>query len=97
LIEITDKALQEFKRILLAEKGGGKSIRIFSAGGGCCGPALGMNIVDKCEERDAKYKNEECAAFIERRAFDELNGTTIEYINDGAQKGFFLRGLHGCC
>jgi Fe-S cluster assembly iron-binding protein IscA len=36
MLEITVEAIQEFKRILLAEKAEGKVIRIFSSGGGCC-------------------------------------------------------------
>lgn len=96
MIEISDTAIREFKRILDDEKNG-KAIRLFSSGGGCCGPSLGMDMVAQGEEGDVKYVNEECPVFIEKRAFDELNGAVIDFSNEGAQKGFFLRGLRGGC
>ncbi|HLP57435.1 MAG TPA: iron-sulfur cluster assembly accessory protein [Candidatus Deferrimicrobium sp.] len=98
MIEITDKAIRELKRILLAEGEEGKAIRIFTVGGGCCGPALEMAIVDKGEEDDVKFENKECAIFIQKRAFDELNGAKLDYIDEGAETGFSLSGLQkDCC
>lgn len=97
MIKISYKAMRELKRILIDEEEEGKAIRIFSSRGTCGGSSLGMDIADKFEDADVIFDNTECPVFIDKRAFDELKRATIDYINDGAQRGLFLRGLLGWC
>lgn len=61
MIEITDRALLEFRRILSTKKGEEQAIRLVMGAGGCCGPALGIVIADKGMAGDVKIKNEACA------------------------------------
>jgi len=99
MIEITEAAMREFKKIIAAESNKGKVVRLALAAGGCCGPALGIDIVDKGKPGDVKFKSEECPVFIEKRSFTQLDAATLDYINQGVQEGFFLKGLQrgSCC
>jgi iron-sulfur cluster assembly protein len=99
MLGITPQAVQEFKKIL-AEKGkAGQAIRIFSIGGGCCGPSVGMDMVDQGQAGDELLQQEGFLLYVEDKASVALNGVTIDFTRDGSQKGFILKqpAGGGCC
>lgn len=98
MLEITSTAVQEFKRILQEKGNEGKTIRIFSIGGGCCGPSVGMDIVDKGQQDDETIERDGLSVHLEKRASAALDGVTIDFSN-GPRKGFMIKNpaAGGCC
>ena len=52
MITITDTAAEKAKEILTAEGKTGWGLRVYTAGGGCCGPSYGMDIDEKPGDND---------------------------------------------
>jgi iron-sulfur cluster assembly accessory protein len=99
MLEISPIAIQEFKQ-LLQEKGKiGKAIRIFTMGSGCCGPSVGMDMVDTGQPEDTSLTLDGLRVFIEQKAVTALEGTTLDFSSAGPRKGFLLKHPEngGCC
>ncbi len=99
MLEITSKAVQEFKQILKGKGNEGKTIRIFSIGGGCCGPTVGMDVVEKGQQDDETINHDGLVVYLEKKAATSLDGVTIDFSNNGTQKGFMIKNPAGggCC
>jgi iron-sulfur cluster insertion protein len=99
MLELTPQAVQEFKQILKGKGNEGKSIRIFSIGGGCCGPSVGMDVVAKGQQDDVTIENDGLVVHLEKTASTALDGVTIDYSNSGPRKGFMIKNpaAGGCC
>lgn len=98
MLEITPTAIQEFKRLLKGKENTGKSIRIFSVGGGCCGPSVGMDMVQSGQQDDETLERDGLVIYLEKKASTALDGVTIDYSN-GPRKGFMIKNpaSGGCC
>jgi iron-sulfur cluster assembly protein len=99
MLEITPKAIQEFKQILKGKGNEGKTIRIFSIGGGCCGPSVGMDVVEKGQHDDETIDHDGLVVYLEKTASQALDGVTIDFSNDAPRKGFMIKHPAGgsCC
>ena len=99
MLELTSKAVQEFKQILKGKGNEGKTIRIFSIGGGCCGPSVGMDVVDKGHEDDETIEHDGLVVYLEMKASLALDGVIIDFSADGPRKGFLIKNPTGggCC
>jgi iron-sulfur cluster assembly protein len=99
MLNITPEAVQEFKQILKGEGNAGKTIRIFSIGGGCCGPTVGMDVVEKGQQDDETINHDGLVVYLEKKAATALDGVTIDFSNKGTQKGFMIKNPAGggCC
>ncbi len=51
MVAISDVAAEKGKEILASEGKTDWGLRIFTAGGGCCGPSFGMDITEHPVER----------------------------------------------
>lgn len=99
MLQITTQAVQEFKRVLAQQGKGRKAVRIFTMGSGCCGPAVGMDLVDQGEPADVTIDQEGLMIYLEKKASDALDGATIDFGGEGTQKGFLVQRPAGgtCC
>ena len=99
MLGLTDSAVKEFKKLISDSKANGSGIRVFTSGGGCCGPSYGLDIAEKAEEGDAIIEKDGLKVFVEIKASAGLESATIDYITDGTRKGFTILGLQqsGCC
>jgi iron-sulfur cluster assembly protein len=99
MLEITPQAVQEFKRILKGDGNEGKTIRIFSVGGGCCGPSVGMDVVAKGQQDDETIEKDGLVLYLEQKAATALDGVTIDFSDGGPRKGFMIKNpaSGGCC
>ena len=99
MLELTSKAVQEFKQILKGKGNEGKTIRIFSIGGGGCGPSVGMDVVDKGHEDDETIEHAGLLVYLEKKASLALDGVVIDFSDDGPRKGFLIKNPSGggCC
>jgi iron-sulfur cluster assembly accessory protein len=92
MLTITDLAVEKAKEILTAEGKADWGIRVFAAGGGCCGPSYGMDLEEKPGEGDEIIEKDGLKLFLDRSSFDNLKGFEIDFIDDGQQQGFVMKG-----
>ena len=92
MIKISDEAAEKAKEILIAEGKTDSGLRIFLAGGGCCGPSFGMDISEKPAESDETFEKNGLKVFVDKTASEKLNGMEIHFVSEGEQQGFVVRG-----
>jgi iron-sulfur cluster assembly accessory protein len=103
MLGVTDNAVKEFKKLLEDSKASNSGIRVFASGGSCCGPSFGMDISEKGVESDKLLEMDGLKIFIDPMAFNDLENATIDFMEEGQQKGFVIQGLassgcsSGCC
>ncbi len=99
MLGLTDSAVKEFKKLISDSNANGSGIRLFTSGGGCCGPSYGLDIAEKAEEGDSIIDKDGLKVFVEIKASVGLENATIDYITDGPRRGFTILGLQqsGCC
>lgn len=90
MLSLTDNALQRFKKILKDEGNEHYGIRIFSAGAGCCGPSLALDMVEQSQDGDVTFEKEGLKVFIEKDTNETLAAATMDF---SEQRGFVLNGM----
>jgi iron-sulfur cluster assembly accessory protein len=95
MLSLTDKALERFKKILKEQGYESYGIRIFSAGAGCCGPSLALDMVEQAMDGDVTVEKDGLKVFIEKDANETLSTATMDFTE---QRGFVLNGTaeHTC-
>lgn len=99
MLQLTPSAIAEFKSLLQRKGKEGRAIRIFTMGSGCCGPAVGMDMVEKPQPGDLTMDQEGLSIHLEAKAAGVLEGVTIDFISAGPKQGFIIRNPAGgsCC
>ncbi|MEW5745495.1 MAG: iron-sulfur cluster assembly accessory protein [Nitrospirota bacterium] len=92
MITITDKAAEKAKSILAAEGKDSWGLRIYSAGGGCCGPSYGLDIDERPLADDEVIEQAGLRVFVDKNTGTTLAGMQLDYLEDGEQEGFILTG-----
>ncbi|MCL4491039.1 MAG: iron-sulfur cluster assembly accessory protein [Nitrospirae bacterium] len=89
---ITDKAAEKAKSILAAEGKDGWGLRIYNAGGGCCGPSYGLDLDEQPATDDEVIEKDGLRVFVDKTTFANLTGMQLDYLDNGEQEGFTLSG-----
>lgn len=104
MITITDEAVEKAKEVLAAEGKSGWGIRVFVSGGGCCGPAYGMDIAENPETGDEVLEKNGLRLFADKESATKLVGCVVDYLKDGQHEGFVIKDPNaasscssGCC
>lgn len=95
MLEITDSAVKQFKKILSDSDAKDSGIRIYASGGGCC-PSYGLDVSESGEFEDEIIEKDGLKIFVERIAYSQLSNAKIDYLNSGERKGFAITGLPTC-
>jgi len=98
VVTITEKAVEKAKAILAAEGKDGWGLRIYSSGGGCCGPSYGLDIDEMPLEDDEVFENDGLKVFVDKNTGPAIEGMQLDYFEDGESEGFTLSGgaAHSC-
>ncbi|WP_280770208.1 adhesin [Salipaludibacillus daqingensis] len=91
---ITDEA-KNFLLVMLKENDA-ENIKIFSNGGGCCGPSVGLAMDDPNEEDIVEDINQIKVAF-EKSIYKDLENVTIDYQQTPQGESLVLEGLNQGC
>jgi iron-sulfur cluster assembly protein len=91
MLEITDSAVKQFKKILKDSEVPHYGIRIFASGGGCC-PTYGLDALEKEEPGDIVIEKDGLKIFIDPNVYNDLANATIDYEN-----GFVIKGMQSSC
>lgn len=92
---ISDTATEKAKEILQTEGKANWGLRIFMAGGGCCGPSFGMDIEETPDETDEVIEKDGLKVFLDQSTKESLDGKVVDYVADGENEGFVIQGLEG--
>jgi len=91
MLEITDAAVKQFKKILSESDATNSNIRIFISGGGCCA-SYGLGVTDKGEDGDLLIEKDNLKIYVEPAVHEALSKATLDY-----QNGFMIKGMPSCC
>ena len=92
LINITDIALNEVKRLLRAEDPE-YGLRLGIKGGGCSGLSYKLEFTE-CEEGDTILDLEGVPVFLDRKSTIYLSGITLDFEDGLLGKGFVFQNPH---
>lgn len=92
MFTITEKAAEKAVEILAAEGKDSWGLRIYNAGGGCCGPSYGLDIEEKPLADDEIIEKNGLKVFIDKDTLSGLKGMQLDYYDDGEREGFILSG-----
>ena len=96
-MEITESAVQEFKKMLSeSSPGQNAGIRFFVSGGGCCA-SYSLDILENGEPGDELIEKEELKIYVQPEAYEGLSTATIDFTESGEDAGFSIKGLPSCC
>jgi len=76
-------AASEAVRNILAERNlEGYALRVYVAGGGCCGVNFGMALDNNFRDSDTTFEANGVRVVVDEVSIDHLRGATIDFVND---------------
>jgi len=82
IITLTTAASDAVKNILTERKLEGYALRVYVAGGGCCGVNFGMALDNNFRDVDTTIDTNGVKVVIDEVSIDYLRGATIDFVND---------------
>ena len=81
-ITMSSTASDAVKNILAERKLDGYALRVYVAGGGCCGVNFGMALDNNIREVDTTVDVNGIQVVVDEVSIDYLRGASIDYVND---------------
>lgn len=81
-ITLSQAASDAVKSILAERKLEGYALRVYVAGGGCCGVNFGMALDNNILDTDKTFETNGVKMVVDSTSIDYLNGATIDFVND---------------
>ncbi|HIJ60909.1 MAG TPA: iron-sulfur cluster assembly accessory protein [Nitrospirae bacterium] len=97
MFEISEKAVSKAKEILSAEGKSDWGLRIYKAGGSCCGPSYGLDIEEKSSSSDDVLERDGLKVFIDKDVTPGLDSMILDYYEDEEREGFIMTGRMPSC
>lgn len=82
VITLTTAASDAVKNILTERKLEGYALRVYVAGGGCCGVNFGMALDNNFRDVDTTFEANGVKVLVDEVSIDYLRGATIDFVND---------------
>ena len=89
-LTITDKAVENVKKILKEKGAETGALRVFVAGGGCSGYQYGMALAQGAEEDDFVIEQSGVRLVVDPESAPLLKGAEIDYVEDVMKSGFTI-------
>ena len=90
MVNITDKAAEKAKALLISRELPEGALRVFVAGGGCSGYQYGMALARSAEEDDIVLEQLGVRILVDPESAQYLQGAEIDYIDDIMKSGFSI-------
>src|SRR5437868_3184155 len=90
LVNITDKAAEKAKALLISRELPEGALRVFVAGGGCSGYQYGMALARSAEEDDIVLVQSGIRILVDPESAQHLKGAEIDYVDDIMKSGFSI-------
>lgn len=81
-ISLSPAAAQAMQSIITERNLQGYAVRVFVAGGGCCGVSFGMALDNNFSESDQTFTSEGVNIVVDGMSLQYLQGADIQYVND---------------
>ena len=81
-ITLSNAASDAVKNILSERNLEGYALRVYVAGGGCCGVSFGMALDNNIRDVDMTIEANGVKVLIDEVSIDYLRGATIDFVND---------------
>lgn len=82
LITLSTAASDAVKNILAEKNLEGYALRVYVAGGGCCGVSFGMALDNNFRDVDTTFEMNGVKVVVDEVSIDYLRGASIDFIND---------------
>ena len=81
-LTLSSTASDAVKNILAERKLEGYALRVYVAGGGCCGVNFGMALDNNFRDVDTTFDLNGVKVVVDEVSIDYLRGASIDYVND---------------
>jgi iron-sulfur cluster assembly accessory protein len=81
-ISLSAAASDAVKNILAERNLEGYALRVYVAGGGCCGVNFGMALDNNIRDVDTTFEAHGVKVVVDEVSIDYLRGATIDFVND---------------
>jgi iron-sulfur cluster assembly accessory protein len=81
-VTLTPLAAKAVQDILAERKLDGYALRVYVAGGGCCGVNFGMALDNQFGDADTSFEAGGVKVVVDRVSLDYLRGATVDFVND---------------
>jgi iron-sulfur cluster assembly protein len=81
-ILLTPAASDAVKNILAERNLEGYALRVYVAGGGCCGVNFGMALDNNIRDVDTIFESNGVQVVVDEVSIDHLRGASIDFVND---------------
>jgi iron-sulfur cluster assembly protein len=82
IITLTTAASNAVKNILAERKLEGYALRVYVAGGGCCGVSFGMALDNNFRDVDTAVDTNGVKVLVDEVSIEYLRGATVDFVND---------------
>ena len=89
-VTLTITAAQAVKDLLTQRNLDGYALRVYVAGGGCCGVNFGMALDNNFSEADTSFDSEGVKVVVDRVSMEYLRGATVDFVNDPTHGAGFM-------
>jgi iron-sulfur cluster assembly protein len=79
---LTPAASDAVKNILAERKLEGYALRVYVAGGGCCGVNFGMALDNNIRDVDTTFETNGIQVVVDEVSIDYLRGATVDFVSD---------------
>jgi iron-sulfur cluster assembly accessory protein len=94
-ISLSTAASEAVKNILTERNLEGYALRVYVAGGGCCGVNFGMALDNNIRDVDTIFEANGVQVVVDEVSIDYLRGATIDFVNDPVRgAGFAVDSPH---
>ncbi|NOH02995.1 MAG: iron-sulfur cluster assembly accessory protein [Chloroflexi bacterium] len=82
LLTLTPAASRAIKDILTERNLEGYALRVYVAGGGCCGVNFGMALDNNIRDQDMTFESDGIKVVVDEVSIDYLRDATVDFVND---------------
>lgn len=82
MVEISDKAVEEFKKVLEVMGKPNFNIKFIKTGSSCCGSSYKILFVDKAEDDDLEIEKNGLKFLFDKEVYEDFENAIIDY-NEG--------------
>ncbi len=94
-ITLTPAASKAVQEIISQRELTGYALRVYVAGGGCCGVNFGIALDNTSQETDRYFESDGVKVVVDNISLDYLQGATIDFVNDPNHgPGFAVNSPH---
>ncbi len=79
---LTPAASEAVRNILNERKLDGYALRVYVAGGGCCGVNFGMALDNNIREVDSVFETDGVKVVVDEVSVEYLRDATVDFVND---------------